>query len=413
MLSVHSSPLGELGTKDTGGMSIYIRELATELGKQGHLVDIYTRQQHLDCTPIIKIAANVSLIQVPAGPVGYIDKLALYPYLSDFFQQMEKFRIREGRDYDVVHSNYWLSGRVGNLAQIHWNVPHFVLFHTLGAVKNMVSVGTPEPEFRICIEKLVSKTCTGIVAETERERQQLIQLYGAPPDKITVIPCGVNFDLFRPLHKKHSRKQLGISKHELIVLYVGRLDPLKGLDRLIMSLKHLQHHRHLRLLVVGGEGYDTAEFFNLQELARTLGIQSAVTFMGRTEHHDLPLYYSAADVLVLPSHTESFGLVGLEALACGTPVVSTRVGAMDQIIRHGTNGYLVNSADPGLLAGGIELLIAALRAGSLSTDAVRRSVLHYRWSHVATAMLNEYTAAIRQRQSGYLHESRTIPPLYV
>ncbi len=412
MLSVHSSPMGELGTKDTGGMSIYIRELASELGKMGHLVDIYTREHHHAGRQIIPLSENVSLIHIKAGSSGYIQKLDLFPFLPDFFQKMEEFRARDGRRYDIVHSNYWLSGRVGTWAQVYWHVPHFVLFHTLGAVKNMFSIGIPEPELRIAVEKQVTKTCTRILAETEREQKQLIQLYEASPDKIAVIPCGVNVDLFRPLLKEHSREQLGIDKNELVLLYVGRIDPLKGIDRLITAFSYLQHHQHLRLLIVGGEGRETADYRNLQELAFNSGVHRKVTFLGRADHENLPRYYSAADALVLPSHTESFGLVALEALACGTPVVSTRVGAMDNIITRGRNGYLAESPDPHLLSQEIERLIAALRAGKLSRTAIRRSALNYCWSQVATVMVNEYTNAIRRAHFRFLPERRAVP-LYV
>lgn len=405
MLSVHSSPLGELGTKDTGGMSVYIRELAMALGKQGHQVDIYTRQNHAAGSQCAAITENVSLIYIRVGGSGHIDKLALYPHLAEFFLQMERFRRLENRHYDVIHSNYWLSGKVGAWAQMHWHVPHFVLFHTLGAVKNMFPVGSPEPELRIATEKLVAKTCNFILAETERERMQLMQFYDAPPDKISVIPCGTDFDRFRPQDTAAARKKLGIANRELILLYVGRLDPLKGIDRLISALSQLKHREHLRLLVVGGDGREAAEFLRLKELSQRLGLENAVTFMGRVDHNLLPDYYSAADLMVLPSHTESFGLVGLEALACGTPVVSTRVGAMDQIVRNGETGFLVNSATARSLAEGIELFIPRIRAGFLSRAAIRASVLHFNWETVAAAMAEEYSSAIRSTCPGFLPDA--------
>jgi len=405
MLSVHSSPLGELGTKDTGGMSIYVRELASELGKMGHVVDIYTRQQHRSCKQIEHLSENVSLIHIPAGNNSCIEKLDLYPFLPEFFQKMEEFRIHEDRQYDIVHSNYWLSGRVGSWAQVCWHIPHFALFHTLGAVKNMFQIGDPEPELRIAVETLIAKTCTRIIAETERERTQLIELYNADADKIAVVPCGVNDRLFRPRNKEQCRAQLGVlDNNELLLLCVGRIDPLKGIDRLITALSYLQNYQHLRLLIVGGESSETAYFRSLQNLSANLNLHNRVTFIGRTDHQDLPLYYSAADGLVLPSHTESFGLVGLEALACGTPVVATRVGAMDQIITSGINGYLADSAEPHLLAQEIERLIAALDAGKISRTAIRRSVQNYRWSQVAQVMVNEYTTAIRRAHFRFMPE---------
>ena len=413
MLSVHSSPLGELGTKDTGGMSVYIRELAKELGKQGHLVDIYTRQNHATGEQCVPVSRNVSLIHIEAGTSGYIDKLALYPHLTQFFQQMERFRMRENRRYDIVHSNYWLSGKVGAWSQMHWQVPHFVLFHTLGAVKNMFPIGSPEPALRIATEKTVTKTCSVILAETERERRQLTELYDADLDKIKVIPCGVNFDRFRPFDRNQSRCRLGIPANECILLYVGRLDPLKGVDRLITALSFLDHRQNLRLLIVGGDGSETAEFRSLQELSQNLGLENSVTFTGRVDHNDLPHYYSAADMLVLPSHTESFGLVGLEALACGTPVISTRVGAMDQIIRSNENGFLVNSADPRSLAEGIELFMPQVRDGFLSRAQIRNSVIEYSWEKVAAAMADAYLGAIQRAYPGFVIGTTSRLPAFV
>jgi len=406
LLSVHSSPLGKLGTKDTGGMSIYIREIAGELGKQGHVVDIYTRQQHQGDAQIMRLAENVRLIHLKAGPIDYLPKLDLYPHLHEFFLMMEKFRVYENKRYDIVQSNYWLSGRVGIWAQIYWRIPHFVLFHTLAAVKNMFPVGYLEPALRLNVERLVSKTSTRILAETEREREQLVTLYDVSARKISVIPCGVNGDIFHPLDKQRCRTQLGLDNNQIILLYVGRLDPLKGLENLICALPHVQQHNRLRLLIVGGEIRDYAYIKSLRELAANLEVHKMVTFMGRADHERLPLYYSAADALVLPSYTESFGLVGLESLACGTPVVATRVGALDKIIHCGTNGFLADRPDPYLLAQQIDRLITALRAGQFFRAAIRRTVMNYCWPQVAAMMVNEYQAAMTHAQFEFCRERK-------
>lgn len=397
LLSVHSSPLGKLGTKDTGGMSIYIRELAGELGKQGHIVDIYTRQQHQGGEQIIRLAENVRLIHLSAGPIGYLPKVNLYPFLPEFFRMIEKCRRHEKTRYDIVQSNYWLSGRVGVWAQIYWHIPHFVLFHTLAAVKNMFSVGIPEPALRFKVEKLVCKNSTRIVAETEREHKQLVTLYEVSPRKISIIPSGVNSDIFRPLDKQQCRLQLGLHDNQWTLLYVGRLDPLKGLENLIRALP-LVTQQPVRLLIVGGEHRDKEYIQRLQTIAAHAGVLTQVSFMGRAEHEKLPLYYNAADALVLSSYTESFGLVALEALACGTPVVSTRVGAMDKIINCGINGFLVDRVDSHLLAREIEHLIKTLQAGNLSPQVIRTSVLHYCWPRVAAMIVNEYQSAIKRAQ---------------
>ena len=328
MLSVHSSPIGELGTKNTGGMSVYIRETAQELGNRGHLVDIYTRLNGSGQKQIAHLYDNVRLIHLKAGNNGQMNKLALYGHLDDFFKELEKFRDRESVDYDLIHSHYWLSGRVGSWAQERWKVPHVFMFHTVGAVKNSTVGSEKEPELRTAIEKNLARKCDRILVATDKERGHLVQHYGACPETIGVVPCGVNLNLFRPLDKIAARKQLGFAQDETVVLFVGRFAPLKGIDRLLEAMAHLKHHQRLRLVIVGGDGNNAPESQRLQGLSRGLSIQDSVTFVGRIEQSMLPPYYSAADVLVVPSHYESFGLVALESLASGTPVVATQGWAL-------------------------------------------------------------------------------------
>jgi D-inositol-3-phosphate glycosyltransferase len=396
MLSIHSCPIGELGTKDTGGMNVYIRELARELGTRGHQVDVYTRRHDPKDSKIIELNKNVRLIHLRAGRNGDMHKLAIYPHLPDFSWALENFRKREGLQYDLVHSHYWLSGRVGKWAQDFWNVPHILMFHTLGAVKNGLGVGEDEPELRLVTEKQLIKTCNRIIASTQREMGELMHHYGALPDTIGVVPCGVNLDLFRPVDKANARRQLGFDPNERIVLYVGRFAPLKGLDRLLAAMTYLRHTQALRLVIIGGDGHNKPESQKLKRLSEELRIQDAVTFAGRAEQGDLPPYYSAADVLVLPSHHESFGLVALESLACGTPVVATKVGAMEIIVREGETGCVLTNATPRLLANKIGAFLSKARAGAPSADAVRASVVRFGWSNIADAMIEEYRGVIRR-----------------
>jgi len=396
MLSVHSSPIGELGTKNTGGMSVYVREAAQELGSRGHLVDIYTRLNGSGQKQIAHLYDNVRLIHLKAGDNGDMNKLALYGHLDDFFKELEKFRDRESVDYDLIHSHYWLSGRVGNWAQERWKVPHVFMFHTVGAVKNSTVGSEKEPELRTAIEKNLARKCDRILVATDKERGHLVQHYGACPETIGVVPCGVNLNLFRPLDKIAARKQLGFAQDESVVLFVGRFAPLKGIDRLLEAMAHLKHHQRLRLVIVGGDGNSTPESQRLQELSRALSIQDFVTFAGRIEQYRLPPYYSAADVLVVPSHYESFGLVALESLASGTPVVATKVGAMESILREGETGHVVNNGSSRLLAEGIETFIS--RTHVPSADAIRATVLRFNWANVASAMIDEYAAVLRQNR---------------
>jgi len=393
MLSVHSSPIGELGAKDTGGMSVYVREVARELGNRGHLVDIYTRLNGSRQNQIAQLHDNVRLIHLHAGDNGQMNKLALYAHLDEFFQELEAFRNRKSLDYDLIHSHYWLSGRVGNWAQERWEVPHVFMFHTVGAVKNSTAGSEKEPELRTAVEKYLARKCDRILVATDRERDNLVQHYGASPETIGVVPCGVNLDLFRPLDKAAARQQLGFAKDESIVLYVGRFAPVKGIDRLMEAIAHLQHHQRLRLVIVGGDGDGAPEYENLRRLARKLSIQDSVTFVGRIEQDGLPPYYSAADVLAVPSHYESFGLVALESLASGTPVVATKVGAMESILREGETGHVVSNGSSRLLAEGIETFIS--RTHVPSADAIRATVLRFSWANVASAMIDEYAAVLR------------------
>jgi len=396
MLSVHSSPIGKLGTNDTGGMSVCIREVARELGSRGHLVDIFTRLRDPGCEQRLELYKNVRLVHLRAGNDGPMDKLAIYPYLADFFRELEIFRKREGIQYDLVHSHYWLSGRVGNWAQDHWRVPHIISFHTLGAAKNDTLGVEQEPELRVATERHLAKICHRILAGTKREKEQLMSYYGALPDSIGVVPCGVNLNLFHPVDKVKARQQLGFDHNESLMLYVGRFAPSKGADRLLAAMAYLRKLSRMRLLIVGGDGHHTPEVQNLHKLSRELGIKDNVTFVGRIEQDRLPTYYNAADILVVPSRYESFGLVALESLACGTPVVTTPVGAVDNILREGETGHVVQNGSPRSLADGIKAHISG--RNTFAADVIRESILEFGWGNVAPAMIEEYATVMRRHQ---------------
>lgn len=396
MLSTHSCPIGELGTKDTGGMNVYIRELAQELGNRGHRVDIYTRRHDPNDKQVIELNENVRVIHLKAGKNGYMHKLAIYPYLADFICALEEFRRQEGLQYDLVHSHYWLSGRVGNWAQAYWEIPHIIMFHTLGAVKNTIGVGKKEPRLRIAIERQLVNACHRIVAATERGKRELMRFYNGLPETISVVPCGVNLDHFQPVAAAAARQQLGFDQDERILLYVGRIDPLKGIDRLLASVTYLQQHQRIRLVIIGGDGHHAPELQKLQRMSAELGIQDKVLFVGRIEQEDLPPYYSAADMLVMPSYHESFGLVALESLACGTPVVAAEVGAMGSIIQEGKTGSVVTKASPRSLAKGIEAFLSDSNIKAGSAEIIRASVVKFDWSHVADAMIEEYLTVLKQ-----------------
>jgi len=332
MLSVHSCPIGNPGTKDTGGMNVYIRELAQELAAQGISVDIYTRVHDPEDTQIIELGQNTRLIHLRAGEDRYINKLAVYSHLPDFACNVENFRKHDGREYDLVFSHYWLSGCVGKSLEQWWSVPHVMMFHTLGEIKNSMGIGEYDPELRIKTEELLARDCHHIIATTKKEKEFLVQNYSASPERISVIPCGVNLNLFQPADKKIAKQQLGFDEDK-IVLFVGRIEPLKGIDQLLRAIPYLENSRRIRLVIVGGGEYDQHEMKRLRKLSNDLHIEDSITFSGLIKQEELNNFYNAADVCVIPSYYESFGLVALESLACGTPVVTTNVGDLQSIVK--------------------------------------------------------------------------------
>jgi D-inositol-3-phosphate glycosyltransferase len=369
-------------------MSVYVRELSRQLGRRGHRVDIYTRHSPDARERVMELGPGVRLIHLRLGDNHHLSKAEMVPHLKGFFRELEQFRSTHRLEYDLIHSHYWLSGMLGMWAQESWQCPHVVMFHSLGAVKNHTRIGGPEPEARIATEHTVVKTCHRIIAPTQREKERLISFYNALPGKIGVVPCGVDLELFCPMSQPTARLQLGFKANDTLALFVGRFDAMKGLDKLLEAMRYLRSARHLRLIIAGGDGIHTPEGQKVLGLARALGVEDSIAFVGRIDQKDLPLYYNAADVMVMPSYYESFGLVSLEALACGLPVVATPVGVMDTVIREGLNGQLAANGDATLLAEAIDRV--ASWSAARSAAAIRQTVQGFAWPHIASAIIGEY-----------------------
>jgi len=399
MLSVHSCPMGRLGGENTGGMSVYIRELCRELGRRGHLVDVYTRSHGPVHDQIVELGKGARLIHLKAGQDEEIAKLAIYPHLAEFACEVEDFRRHNGLNYDLIHSHYWLSGWVGKSLQEWWDIPHVTMLHTLGAVKNAIGIGKSEPDLRINFEKALIKDCHRIIAPTEREKGYLIHHYDACPEAISVIPCGVDLDLFRSVQKEIARGHLGFDG-ERIILFVGRIVPLKGIEELLRAMTYLEDRQRLRLVMVGGDEHCHDEVERLKTLSRSLQIRDSVTFHGLVEQEKLPYFYSAADLCVFPSYYESFGLVALESLACGTPVVTTNVGGVEGVIRQGETGYVVPDNAPHRLAEKIALLLSVPKTEADVAGSIRESVTRFGWPNIAQAIVDEYNAVISDCSAG-------------
>jgi D-inositol-3-phosphate glycosyltransferase len=395
MISVHSSPLGPLGTQDTGGMSVYIRELSREMGRLGHRVDIFTGAgETADGPKTERLHPNVRLVHLSLGPGGQAPKSELHTHLAHFARALEEFRDRTGSEYDLIHSHYWLSGRVGEMVRANRGLPHVTTFHTLGAIKSEVLGRKTDPALRVATERELAAACDRVVVTSLRERSNLLRYYNADAARVRVVPCGVDPVLFRPLDRRTARRRVGLGADERIVLYVGRFAPEKGLERLLHAFALLSHLPLLRLLVVGGEGDADPQTGRMRTLAQSLGVEDRASFTGRVEHAELPTFYSAADALALPSAYESFGMVGLEGLACGTPVAATRVGAMDELIAPGRNGAIADGFTPEALARAIGQTLALPAAGSgEGRDRIRRTAMRYSWASVAREVLRVYQSA--------------------
>jgi D-inositol-3-phosphate glycosyltransferase len=262
------------------------------------------------------------------------------------------------------------------------------MFHTLGAVKNTIGVGEREPEGRIEAERDLAQNCHYVIAPTDKEREQLIRHYDTPAERIGVVPCGVNLEQFRPITKEGARLHLGFGNGK-IIMFVGRIDPLKGIDKLISAMPYLRNIQGLRLVIIGGCEHSQREMEQLRQLVRNLNIQDSVTFMGLVEHAELPYFYSAANACVIPSYYESFGLVALESLACGTPVVATDVGDFRSLIRDGRTGYVVADNSPHHLADKIRLLLSRPGTDIESPLSIRASVNRFSWPSIAESIINE------------------------
>ncbi len=405
MFSVHTCPLAALGGKETGGMNVYVRELSRELARRGHRVDIFTRSQNPN-VPYIQtqgLPEGARVIHVQAGPEAPLNKKELFDYLPAFVHGVQAFRERENITYDIFHAHYWLSGWVARELQACQHAPVVQMFHTLGALKNLVA-RTPndlETEHRIAVEREIVQFAQRLIASTPRDRAQMIELYDAPAENIEVIPPGVDLNLFRPIPLPDAKEYIETPLDDRVVLFVGRIDPIKGIDTWFKAMALLvAENPELRskmcVCLIGGdvdeEGERDAEMARLQTLKDELGISDIVTFLGRRAQESLPYYYSSADVVVMPSLYESFGLAALEAMACGTPVVASDVGGLSFIVRDGETGYLVPEGDPLALKNCLQRLLfdreLRARLGKRAAVVARE----YAWSNVADQMEMVYGA---------------------
>jgi D-inositol-3-phosphate glycosyltransferase len=413
MLSYHTCPLATLGGKDTGGMNVYVRDLTLELGRQGIHVDVFTRSQDEHVPHVLHdLGFGNRVVHVPAGPEQPLPKKQLAEYIPQFVEGVKAFAAEKGIHYDLIHSHYWMSGLAAEMLSDAWGVPIVHMFHTLGEMKNRVATSEAEKEgpYRLNGERRVLARADRVIAATLAEQAQLQWLYKADIRKITIIPPGVDVCHFYPIPADEARDFIGIPKDDLMILFVGRIEPLKGVDTLIRAMSCLrvqEMEKPAYLVIIGGDPNAspeemTAEMARLQQLCKDLSMDRMVVFLGKRDQDTLPYYYSAAEVLVMPSHYESFGMVALEAMACGTPVIASQVGGLAYLVQDGVTGFHVPDGDHEALCEKLTQLIGdhdlRQRMGKQASDYA----CEYVWENIAGKILNVYQNLLQSKVKTYL-----------
>jgi D-inositol-3-phosphate glycosyltransferase len=394
VLSMHTSPLAPLGGSKAGGMNFYVRQVASQLGGSGLEVDVFTRRDDPGAPEVVELAPGARLVHVDAGQAAPLDNEAMIPLVEEFARGVVAFAAREERAYSLVHSHYWLSVAAGEVVARRWDAPHLATFHTLAEVKLRARASEREPQARIEAERRLVHTVDRVVVATAHERQLLRQIYSLTPDRVSIVPLGVDLQQFQPRDRSEARAALGLPDEGRVLLAVGRMEPLKGFDILIRALPQVTAPGAVTLRIVGGDELAASEFARLREAASEVGVGERVQFVGAVPHEELAVHYNAADLVVVPSFYESFGLVALEAMASGVPVVASRVGGLTATVADGRTGYLVPWRCPEPFAEKIDLLLRNDGLRRALGEAARRSMEPYAWDRVSGALGDVYRSTV-------------------
>jgi D-inositol-3-phosphate glycosyltransferase len=394
LISEHATPLGIFGGVDSGGQNVYVGQLAKHLAAIGYEVDVFTRQDDIHLSPIVEWQ-GVRVIHVPVGLPTYIPKELLLPYMEDFTTFVLGWCQRQS--YDLIHANFWMSGLVAAEIKKKLRIPFVITFHALGRVRRQYQGDLDQfPDERFAIEDRIVQEADCIIAECPQDREDLLQLYDAAPQRIRIMPCGFDPNEFWAINKTHARLTLGLAPDQPLVLQVGRMVPRKGVDNVIRGFAHLRDRVSAHLLVVGSESElaepeSTPEIERLMAIAEALDVAEHTTFVGRKGREILKYYYSAADVFVTTPWYEPFGITPLESMACGTPVIGADVGGIKFSVKAGETGYLVPPDQPELLAERLQYLFdrpSLLKL--LSQQAIRHCHDHFTWQKVTSAVASLY-----------------------
>jgi len=387
-------------------MNVYVRDLTTELGRMGFHVDVFTRSQDEHVPHVLHdLGFGNRVVHVPAGPEFPLPKRELARHIPQFVTGIQSFIEEKGIHYDLIHSHYWMSGVAAGSLSDNWaGIPILQMFHTLGEMKNRVARSEDEREgsYRLDGERQVIKRVNRIIAATPAEKAQLEWLYKANPEKITIIPPGVDTSHFYPIPPDEARQFIGLASDARLILFVGRIEPLKGIETLIravacLRLKDLREP--VQLAIIGGNP-DVApeemstEMARIQNMCDELTVGKMVVFLGRRDQNTLPYYYSAAETLVMPSHYESFGMVALEAMACGTPVIASQVGGLAFLVQDGITGYTVPAEDHNALCDRLTLLLGNEVLRQKMGTAAAELALKYDWKKIASKIVGVYNELV-------------------
>ena len=408
---MHTSPTASLGQNGNGGLNVYVREVASAFSDRGIATDIFTRKQSADDPAVESLASLSRVIYLPAG--RSLDKYSLYGEVPIFAAGIRAFAESEHLSYDMLYSHYWLSGEVACLLRAEMDVAWAHTAHTLGLVKNrtLASGARPEPALRIRVEGEIAQQADLLIGSTPDEADELVRLYGANPERVHVVAPGIDLATFQPLDRADARRKIGYGPGG-VLLFVGRLERLKGVDVAIRALALLRDRAHedLRLIVLGEDvrDGDESEKERLKVVASAAGVRDRVDFLGSVAHHELPYFYAAADVCVMPSYSESFGLVALEAQACGCPVVASGVSGLRSVVRDEVSGYLIDDHDPALYAERIGRLLADPELAQQMGRRGRLLAQRFSWTRTADRLGNLFEGAIETTQArvqaGVRHE---------
>jgi len=399
ILSVHTSPTAPHGGKKIGGMNTYVREIARAFGSQNIIVDVFTRRISPDQPTVdTTLGENVHVVNLTAGISGNMFPLEIYPHLQEFTSGIFAYAIRNNIRYDLVFGHYWLSGWVGQKLKEAWGIPFVQLFHTLGHLKNQLpSIKSHEPEVRTHVETQTVLWADTIIANTPAEAKYLQQLYHADYDKILVCPPGVDIDRFYPMNPRTIREDLNRAEHERLLLFVGRIEPLKAIDSIIealyiIKLDYPEFIDEISFVVIGGDPNDETDedMLALQQLTRELELESTVHFLGAKDQATVAKWYVASSVVILPSEYESFGMVALEAMATGTPVIVSDVGGLPFLVDNLQTGFLVPSRNPEQLASRIVNLLENPVLQQDMGEKAAMVALEYSWENIAKRLVKHF-----------------------